>query len=533
MSMLIHNAKIYVERDRFADAILIEDGSIIAVGKCDQIVTDYPQADIVYDAQGRTIIPGFNDSHLHLMNKGVALAAVDLAGAKSIEEVIERGRRYIEENAIPAGTLVHGMGWNQDYFTDEKRLLTRFDLDRISTEHPIIFERTCIHIIACNTCALEKANVTLETPVNVGGAIDRDERGLTGILRENACVQVAYLLQNRTVEEKKRLIRRAMDYAAQYGITSVQTCDLYAQTWPSTLQAFEEVMAETPNLRVYHQFNCLTPDEVRAFCEAGYTTGKGTDFNRIGPLKIFVDGSLGARTAALRHPYHDDSTTQGILTLDRQQLDELLAVALHYNCSMIAHAIGDRAVETVLDAFEGACEDGVNPKRLGVVHVQITDPELLQRFAKMGAVAYVQPIFLDYDIGIVADRVGEELASTSYAFGTLRDQGVHVAFGTDSPVEDMNPFDNLYCAVTRQRKNGEPVGGYGPNERFDMMQAIDAYTLEGAYCEFEENRKGRLLPGYVADLVVLNQDLFTIAPDEIRRTHVLATMVNGRWVYEG
>ena len=200
---------------------------------------------------------------------------------------------------------------------------------------------------------------------------------------------------------------------------------------------------------------------------------------------------------------------------------------------MIAHAIGDRAVETVLDAFEGACEDGVNPKRLGVVHVQIADPELLQRFAKMGAVAYVQPIFLDYDIGIVADRVGEELASTSYAFGTLRDQGVHVAFGTDSPVEDMNPFDNLYCAVTRQRKNGEPVGGYGPNERFDMMQAIDAYTLEGAYCEFEENRKGRLLPGYLADLVVLNQDLFTIAPDEIRQTKVLATMVNGRWVYEG
>ena len=532
MSMLIHNAKIYVQRDHFADAILIEDGSIMAVGKCDQIVADYPQADIVYDAQGHTIIPGFNDSHLHLMNKGVALAAVDLAGAASIEEVIERGRRYIEENAIPAGTLVHGMGWNQDYFTDEKRLLTRFDLDRISTEHPIIFERTCIHIIACNTLALERAGVSIDTPVNAGGAIDRDERGLTGILRENACIQVSYLLQNRSVEEKKSLVRRAIKHALQYGITSVQTCDLYPGTWPTTLQAFDEVLDETPHLRVYHQFNGLTSDDVHAFCQAGHRTGSGTDFNRIGPLKVFVDGSLGARTAALRQSYHDDPMTQGILTLDRQQLDELLAVALHYDCSMIAHAIGDRAVETVLDAFEGACEDGVNPKRLGVVHVQITDPELLQRFAKMGAVAYVQPIFLDYDIGIVADRVGEELASTSYAFGTLRDQGVHVAFGTDSPVEDMNPFDNLYCAVTRQRKNGEPVGGYGPNERFDMMQAIDAYTLEGAYCEFEENRKGRLLPGYVADLVVLNQDLFTIAPDEIRQTKVLATMVNGRWVYE-
>ena len=532
MSMLIFNAKIYVERDRFEEALFVEKGLVVAVGQKEALVAQYGEPDELYDAQGRTIVPGFNDSHLHLMNKGVALAAVDLAGARSIEEVIERGRRYIQDNEIPPGTLVHGMGWNQDYFTDEQRLLTRFDLDRISTEHPIIFERTCIHIIACNTLALEKAGVTLETPVNPGGAIDRDERGLTGLLRENACVQVAYLLQNRSVEEKKRLIRRAMAHAAQYGITSVQTCDLYAQTWPSTLQAFDEVLTETPALRVYHQFNCLTPEEVRTFCEAGHRTGTGSDFNRIGPLKVFVDGSLGARTAALRKPYHDDATTQGILTLDDAQLDALLTAAQAYDCSMIAHAIGDEAVETVLKSFEKVVVNGQNEKRLGVVHVQITDEALLDRFARLGAVAYVQPIFLDYDIGIVTDRVGPELAATSYAFGTLRDKGVHVAFGTDSPVEDMNPFDNLYCAVTRQRKSGEPVGGFGPNERFDMMQAIDAYTLEGAYCEFEEKRKGRLLPGYVADLAVLDQDLFTIPAEAIRSTQVLATMVNGQWVYQ-
>lgn len=532
MAMLLFNAKIYVERDRFEEAMLIEEGVIRELGSTEVMLQKYGRASTLYDAQGCTIVPGFNDSHLHLMNKGVALAAVDLAGAKSIEEVIERARRYIEINQIPAGTLVHGMGWNQDYFEDEKRLLTRFDLDRISTVHPIIFERTCIHIIACNSLALSRAGVTIETPVNPGGAIDRDERGLTGILRENACIQVSYLLQNRSVEEKKSLIRRAIKHALQYGITSVQTCDLYPGTWPTTLQAFDEVLEETPHLRVYHQFNGLTPEDVHVFCQAGHRTASGNDFNRIGPLKVFVDGSLGARTAALRQPYDDDPSTHGILTLDRKQLDELLETALHYDCSMIAHAIGDQAIETVLDAFEEKCEEGVNPKRLGVVHVQITDRELLHRFAKMGAVAYVQPIFLDYDIGIVANRVGEALASTSYAFGTLRNQGVHVAFGTDSPVEDMNPFDNLYCAVTRQRKNGKPLGGYGPNERFDMMQAIDAYTLESAYCEFQEHRKGRLMPGYLADLVVLDQDLFTIAPEAIRQTKVVATMVNGRWVYQ-
>lgn len=532
MATLIFNAKIYVERNRFEEAMLIDEGVIQALGSNDEMLEKYGKTASLYDAQHRTIIPGFNDSHLHLMNKGVALAAVDLAGANSIEEVIRRARRYIEENQIPAGTLVHGMGWNQDYFEDEKRLLTRHDLDRISTVHPIIFERTCIHIIACNTLALERAGVTLETPVNAGGAIDRDERGLTGILRENACIQVSYLLQNRSVEEKKSLIRRAIAHALQYGITSVQTCDLYPGTWPSTHQAFEEVLSETPVLRVYHQFNGLTAEDVHTFCQAGHRTGSGSTFNRIGPLKVFVDGSLGARTAALRRPYHDDPSTRGILTLDREQLDALLASARQYDCSMIAHAIGDDAVTTVLDAFEGACEGGANPKRLGVVHVQITDHELLERFANMGAVAYVQPIFLDYDIGIVADRVGDELAATSYAFGTLRDKGVHVAFGTDSPVEDMNPFDNLYCAVTRQRKSGEPEGGFGPQERFDMMQAIDAYTLEGAYCEFEEHRKGRLMPGYLADLVVLDQDLFTIDASLIRQTKAVATMVDGRWVFE-
>lgn len=529
--MLIFNAKIYVERDRFEEAVYIEKGHIVEVGSSETLMAKYGHLDSAYDAEGRTIIPGFNDSHLHLMNKGVALAAVDLAGATSIEEVIERGRRYIEDNRIPPGTLVHGMGWNQDYFTDEKRLLTRFDLDRISTEHPIIFERTCIHIIACNSLALEVAGVSETTPVNAGGAIDRDERGLTGILRENACVQVAYLLQNRSIEEKKRLIRRAMAHAAQYGITSVQTCDLYPQTWPSTLQAFNEVLSETPDLRVYHQFNCLTPDDVKTFCEAGYRTGCGDDFNRIGPLKVFTDGSLGARTAALRDPYHDAPHTKGILTLDLEQLDALLETALSYDCSMIAHAIGDQAIETVLSCYEKAIHNGPNDKRLGVVHVQITDRALLERFAKLGAVAYVQPIFLDYDIGIVSDRVGPQLAATSYAFGTLREMGVHVAFGTDSPVEDMDPFANIYCAVTRQRKNGEPAEGFGAHERFDVMQAIDAYTIESAYCESQEHCKGRLLPDYVADLAVLDQDIFTIDPKGIPSTRVIATMVDGRWIY--
>ncbi len=530
--LLIQNAKIYVDRDRFEEAMLVQDATIVDVGSFGAMKEKADATTVFYDAHGKTILPGFNDSHLHLMNKGIALAAVDLQGADSIEEIIRRGRDYIEKHQLPPGTLVHGMGWNQDYFRDEKRLLTRHDLDRISTVHPIIFERTCIHIIACNTLALERAGVDMETPANTGGAIDRDARGLTGILRENACIQVAYLLQKRSLEDKKRFIRMAMKHAAQYGVTSVQTCDLYAETWPSTLQAFEEVLQDEPDLRVYHQFNCLTPEQIKVFCEQGYQTGTGSDFNRIGPLKIFVDGSLGARTAALRQPYHDDALTHGILTLNEEQIDALIETALRYDCPTIAHAIGDAAIETVLKCFGKVCEEDGNAKRFGMVHVQITDRELLDRFARSKVLAYVQPIFLHYDIGIVKDRVGEDLASTSYAFKTLRDGGNHVAFGTDSPVEDMNPFENLYCAVTRQKLDGTPEGGFVPSERFELCDAIDAYTIESAYCEFQEQRKGRLLPGYLADLVILDRDIFSIPVDEIRHVRADATMVGGRFVFE-
>lgn len=533
MSLLITNAKIYVERDHFAQALLVgDDGRIAAVGTEEEVRAVAAQDVEVFDAQGRTIVPGFNDSHQHLMNTGIALAAVRLLGTTTISEIIEKGRRYIEENQVAPGEVIHGMGWNQDYFTDEHRLLNRHDLDKISTEHPIIFDRACGHILVCNTMALEMAGVTVDTVPNEGGAIDVENGELTGIFRENARAQVRSIMASRSVEAKKRLIRSAMAHASETGVTSVQTCDLRLSDWETTLQAFEEVLAETPNIRAYHQFSFMEPTEFQRFLNMGYRTGMGTDFNKFGPLKLFVDGSLGARTALMRQPYHDDPSTKGIATLTESQLDTLVGMAVENDCSVAIHAIGDGAIENVLNSYDKVCTNGENPLRLGIVHVQITDRPLLERFTKNGILAYVQPIFLHYDTAIVEDRVGAELASTSYAFKSLVDMGVHTSFGTDSPIEDMNPIDNIYCAVTRQNLRGEPAGGFYPEECFDMAQAIDCYTTESAYCSFEENSKGRLKVGFVADLVVLSQDLFTIPHDQILQTKVDRTMVNGRWVYE-
>lgn len=532
MSTLIYNANIYVERGVFAEALLVgDDGKIAAVGTEAEVRAAANGNETEYDAGGRTIVPGFNDSHQHLFNTGIALAAVRLQGVTSIQEVIERSRRYIEENQPQPGEVIHGMGWNQDYFTDEHRLLTRHDLDKISTEHPIIFDRACGHILTCNTKALEMAGITTETVPNAGGAIDQENGELTGVFRENARAQVRCLMSERSLETKKRLLCTAIRHANETGVTSVQTCDVRLGDWESTLQAYEEVLNETPTVRAYHQFSFMEPKGFQAFLDKGYRTGTGNDFNRIGPLKLFVDGSLGARTALMRKPYADDPTTCGIATLTEEEIDTLVGMAVKNKCGVAIHAIGDAAVENVLNAYDKVC-NGTNPLRLGIVHVQITDRPLLERFTKNDILALVQPIFLHYDTGIVEDRVGKELAATSYAFKTLVDLGVHTSFGTDSPVEDMDPIANIYCAVTRKNLRGEPEGGFHPEECLDIYQAVDAYTIESAYASFDEKVKGRLMKGYFADLVVLSDNIFTVASDDILKVKVDATMVNGRFVYE-
>lgn len=533
MSTLIYNANIYVERGVFAQALLVgDDGKIAAVGTEEEVRAACTGSETQFDAQGRTIVPGFNDSHQHLFNTGIALAAVRLQGVTSIAEVIERGRRYIEENQPQPGEVIHGMGWNQDYFTDEHRLLTRHDLDKISTEHPIIFDRACGHILTCNTKALEMAGVTTSTVPNAGGAIDQENGELTGVVRENARSQVRCLMSERSLETKKRLLRTAIRHANETGVTSVQTCDVRLGDWESTLEAYKQVLAETPSLRAYHQFSFMEPAGFQAFLNKGYRMGVGNDFNRIGPLKLFVDGSLGARTAYMRQPYADDPSTRGIATLTPQEIDTLVDMAVKNHCGVAVHAIGDAAIENVLNAYDKVCENGENPLRLGIIHVQITDRPLLERFTKNDILALVQPIFLHYDTAIVEDRVGKELAATSYAFKTLMDLGVHTSYGTDSPVEDMNPIDNIYCAVTRKNLRGEPAGGWHPEECVDIYSAIDAYTIESAYASFDEKVKGRLMKGYFADLVVLSDNIFTVNPDDIRTVKVDATMVNGQFVYQ-
>ena len=530
---VILNARVYVERGRFEEALLIEDGFIRAVGSNDLIRSEAPAGAQVFDAKGRTVVPGFNDSHQHLFNTGIALTDIRLHDAHSIREVKEIARRYIEERRPAPGKVLHGMGWNQDYFEDEHRLLTRADLDDISTEHPLVFERACGHMLVANTAALELAGVTRDSACPAGGTIGRDANGeLTGVFAENARAPLIALFREKSVDDCVQLIRAGMAHAAETGVTSVQTCDLRIGSWERVLEAYNIVMADNPLTRVCHQAYFNQPEAYEAFVEAGHATGMGTPWHRFGPLKMFVDGSLGARTAYMREPYADAPNTRGVQTMTDEQLNAMADAAAANNCSVAIHAIGDGAVEQVLNAYDRVCTGGRNPNRLGIVHVQITDRALVERFTKNHILAYVQPIFLHYDTRIVEERVGKTLAATSYAFGTMKKLGIRMSFGTDSPIEDMNPLDNLYCAVTRCRLDGTPEGGWHPEECLDIFDAVDAYTIESAYASFEEDVKGRLLPGYYADLVVLSENIFDNPAQTLRTAKVDATMVDGRFVYE-
>lgn len=529
------NAHVYVNRGDFREALLVgDDGKIAAVGTNDEIRSMAPADAAVYDAEGRTVVPGFNDSHMHLVTKGRLLEAVELLGAKSIAEVQERVRAFIREKKPAPGFVIYGMGWNQDYFeADGHRLLTKADLDAVSTEYPIVLERACGHILTANSAALARAGITRDSVPAAGGAFDYDADGeLTGVVRENAAPQVLAIRAEQTQADFERIIRTAMQHAARNGVTSVQTMDLRPESWQTVLAAYEAVQADHPTMRVYHQVNFMEPEGFKAFLAKGYRTGTGNAFNRIGPLKMFVDGSLGARTALMRAPYRDDPTTVGIATLTPDEIREMVHLAVSHRCQVAMHAIGDGAIERVLDSYDAVCRDGQNPLRLGVIHVQITDKALLKRFTKNNILAYVQPIFLHYDIGIAEDRVGKNLAATSYAFKTLKELGVHESFGTDCPVEDLNPIDNLYCAVNRRNLQGLPQGGFHAEEAMDIYDAVDAYTTESAYASFEEKVKGRLLPGYYADLVVLSDDIFSLDPLKLREVKIDATMVDGRFVFE-
>lgn len=534
MDTILYNGNIYLERERFAQALLIREGKIAQVGGNEEILAAAPEAEKI-DAQGHTVVPGFVDSHQHLYHVGQNLLRVNLSQCASLQDVVDAGRKFIQENQIPEGQTVEGWGWNQDYFAEKGQMPTRHILDQVSQKHPLLFTRACGHVSVCNTLALQKAGVWDDVPQVEGGQLELEPDGRpNGILLESSAKKIveSAIAPPMGAAQMEQALEAAMKYASSKGLTSVQTNDVSGPDYDVILGVYDKLLHQKQSLRVYMQCCLMDLALFEKFLSEGHCTGKGDQWLKIGPLKLFTDGSLGGRTALMRQDYADQPGTRGISTLSQQDLDKLVQTAEQNGMQVAIHAIGDKAIEMCLDSYEKALEGRPNQNRHGIVHCQITDRPLLERFQKLNIHALVQPIFLHYDLHICADRVGEALAQTSYAFHTMNQLGLHVSYGTDSPVEDLDPIANLHCAVNRQDLKLQPAGGWNPAEKVDIYQAVDDYTIGGAYNAFEEGEKGRLAPGYAADLVILDQDIFHIPSEKILDTQVLATMVGGKMVYQ-
>lgn len=539
MDMILTNCEIATMNkvNSFVEAIAIKDRKIFKIGTNEDVIQFKEAGTQVIDLGGRLVLPGFNDSHMHLLMYSYNLQNVNLVGAESIDEIIERGRSYIEERNAPKGKWIIGLGWNQDYFKGQKMFPTRYDLDKISTEHPIVFIRACYHVMVVNSKALEIAGVTKDTPQIEGGYFDLDERGEPlGIFREKAQTLVNKCIPEPTAEEIKKMLKDGMKKANKCGITSIHTDDFESfasKDYEKIIKLYEELREEgSMTVRIYEQ--CLLPniERLTGFLKKGYKTGYGDEFFKIGPLKLLADGSLGARTAALTKPYIDDPSTKGIAIFKQEELDDIVEKAHNSGMQIAIHGIGDKAMYMAFEAIEKAINK--NPRdnhRHGIVHCQITDEILINKFKELDAIAYIQPIFADYDWHIVEDRVGVDLAKTSYNWKTFVEKGVHVACGSDCPVEEFDVLNGIYVAVTRKDLKGEPEGGWLPDQKLTVEEAIYGFTMGGAYASFEEGIKGSIEEGKLADMVILSRNLFEIPEDEIKDIKVEMTIFDGQIVY--
>lgn len=538
MKKLFYNGKVYVNRDEFQEAIYTEDEFIKEVGKSEDLLEKYSDSAIEkIDCNGKTVIPGLNDSHLHFMQFGESRNQVDIEGVKSIEEMIERCKIFMKKNPKRCEKGIHAIGWNQDLFVEDKRIPNRFDLDKISTEIPIVLERVCGHIVSSNTKVIEILGLTKDSPQYPDGEFLIGEDGYpSGVYTANACNFAKDVIPDFTLEERREMLIETMDYAISCGLTSVQSNDVGTtfMNGPVAFALLKDIYKENKKIRYRHQVCFNDFSEFEKYLTVGEFKSEDYKDNylKLGPLKLFKDGSLGARTALMRKGYNDDKENYGLPWIKDEEMRKYVNLASENNLQVITHAIGDKAIEDTVKCYEESFKNGKNNLRHTLVHCQITDRELVERIAKDDICVMAQPIFLDYDMKIVEDRCGRDLASTSYAFKSLKDLGAHVAYGTDAPVENLNPFPNIYMAVTRKDKLGKPEGGFYPKECVDVYEAIDAYTVESAYVEFEEDIKGRIKKDFLADFVVLDRDIFTIDPMEIKEIKPLMTIVGGKIVYK-
>ncbi|HLN61643.1 MAG TPA: amidohydrolase [Symbiobacteriaceae bacterium] len=484
----------------------------------------------IVELGGRPVLPGLIDAHLHILGYAMTLDLLGVAGMESLEMV--KAAVADRAGSRQTGDWVVGRGWDQDRWA-EKREPNRFDLDEVSPNHPVYLQRNCNHVAVANSAALKLAGITRETPDPPGGQIDRDPvtGEPTGMLRENAQGLVQRAIPAVSHERKRELLRRAMKEALSYGITAVHTDDVdrAAGGFDLAEDLFRSVQAEA-QVRVVQM---IPMGMVAEGHQRGIITGAGDEWYRYGQVKIFADGSLGGRTAAMVEPYSDDPSTRGIYMHSRESFIDQVANAHALGNQVGCHCIGDGAAQLFVDAVAEAQRRHPRPDaRHRMIHCQILNEACIDGMVAQGIVGDIQPVFLKSDGYWFEDRVGAERARTSYAWKSLLERGIPLCGGSDCPIEPLNIWYGIYCAVNRQDLNGFPAGGWQPEQKLSVTQALDMFTTGASYSTFQEGVKGTLAPGQWADLVVLDRNPFSCDPQELKDVKVQLTMVGGKVAYE-
>jgi predicted amidohydrolase YtcJ len=528
--LIVHHAKIWtVDKSHpAAQAVAVLGERLVAVGSNEEIEAWRGPHTRVIDAAGKLLLPGFNDSHVHFVDGGLALDSLQLNNATSAEEFTQR----IAERArvTPKGEWVTGGDWDETKWNPAS-MPSKELIDPFTPDTPVFVGRYDGHMALANSVTLRLAGITAKTPDPPGGVIVRDAKGNpTGALKDAAMEYVSKVQPPLSHEQRLKAVKRALAHAASLGVTSVQHMNpQYADIavynellWRGELTARIYAAPLIPNV----------DDQVKI----GIRHAFGGPFLRIGALKAYADGSLGSATAYFFEPFSSPPNNRGLLS------DEMHPVSLMQDRMMRAdaaglqlctHAIGDQGISIILDLYSEIVKaHGDSDRRFRIEHAQHMAARDFDRFAQLHVIASVQPYHAIDDGRWAEGRIGHDRASRTYAFRTFLNHGVRLAFGTDWNVAPLNPMLTVYAAVTRATLDGKNPGGWFPEQKLTLPETIEAYTLGSAYAEFQENEKGSITPGKLADMVLLRDDIFTIDPARIRDVRVLMTFVGGKKVWD-
>lgn len=551
ISLLLFNGKVFTADENFStfEAVAVYGEKIVAVGKTADLKAKF-QAVKEIDLQGKLVTPGFNDAHIHFAGVGLALLQVDLNGSQTLAEAKRRIAAKVKET--PKGQWIVGRGWDHTLWNN--RLPTKQDLDDIAPENPVFLQRVDGHIAWANSKAFELAKITKDTKNPEGGEIVRDANGEpAGVMKETAQGLIDSVIPPPSPEMVYKGLLLALDEAKKYGLTSVQGGEDAA-----AMPIYTKLLSEnklTARVAIWQDFEKSVADlkKERADFDALKLNRSRLKFSM---LKGYLDGSLGSRTAAMLAPYSDDPANSGIPRRSEEEMIKMIVERDAAGFQMGLHAIGDKSNRIALDGFQkarypetdksilrihvmgyrdektGKFTEAFDFKRHRIEHAQVVAPSDFKRFAELGVIASMQPTHAISDKRWAGERLGEYRVLGAYSWHLFESYGVHVAFGTDAPVELLNTYQTLYAAVSRQDLEGDPAGGWQPQEKLSMQKAIRNYTYESAYAEFAEKEKGTIAVGMFADLVVHSKDLLTIPHKEILTTEPVFTIFNGKVIYE-